>query len=406
VVIHESLAGVEQAREIAAAWLRQMGLELKPSKTRIAHTLREHDGTVGFDFLGWHVQQYRVGYHRCGTLRLGFKTFVTPSPDAQKRHQRALAEVVRCHRTLPQAALIGKLNRVIVGWANYHSAVVAKRVFGRMSTLLYGKLQRWARRRHPRKNARWVADRYWHRWGGRKWVFMSKDGMVLARHDDTPIVRHELVRGHASPYDGDWVYWARRLGAHPETPKRVATLLKRQAGKCARCGLYFRDGALLEVDHILPRFQGGIDAYFNWQLLHRHCHDQKTAADGASRERSQEVPMTRAERGATGPKPACPKTAEEPDASKGARPVLKAGGGRRLPSPSQHLAAARRDGRLVLLRPPPAGPEAAGRGGGDRAGSATGDRAADRPRPTPGRRPGPALQTVGRGIGEDVACVR
>jgi RNA-directed DNA polymerase len=283
VVLHEDEAAIERARDIAAAWLRQIGLELKPSKTRIAHTFREHDGTVGFDFLGFHVQHYRAGYHRCGTLRLGFKTFITPSRDAQKRHQQDLAEVVRRYRTVPQAALIGKLNRLVVGWTNYYSAVVSKRVFSKMSTLLYGKLQRWARRRHPCKSARWIADRYWHQRGGRKWVFMSKDGMVLARHDDTPIVRHELVRGHASPYDGNWVYWARRMGAHPETPKRVAALLKRQRGRCARCGLYFRDGDLPEVDHIIPRSHGGIDAYSNWQLLHAHCHDQKPDTNPAMR---------------------------------------------------------------------------------------------------------------------------
>lgn len=283
VVLHEDRAAIERARDTATAWLRQIGLELKPSKTRVAHTYRERNSTVGFDFLGFHVQQYRVGYHRCGTLRLGFKTFITPSRDAQKRHQRALAEIVRRHRTVPQAALIGRLNRLVVGWANYYSVVVSKRVFSRMSNLLYGKLQRWARRRHPRKTARWIADHYWRQRGGRKWVFMSKDGMVLTRHDDTPIVRHELVRGDASPYDGNWVYWARRMGAHPETPKRVATLLKRQQRRCAHCGLYFRDGDVPEVDHIVPRSQGGIDAYSNWQLLHAHCHDQKSDTHPAMR---------------------------------------------------------------------------------------------------------------------------
>jgi RNA-directed DNA polymerase len=35
----------------------------------------------------------------------------------------------------------------------------------------------------------------------------------------------------------------------------------------------------MEVDHIIPRACGGKDAYHNWQLLHRHCHDRKTAED-------------------------------------------------------------------------------------------------------------------------------
>ena len=34
-----------------------MGLDLKPSKTRITHTLHSHDDNRGFDFLGWHARQ-------------------------------------------------------------------------------------------------------------------------------------------------------------------------------------------------------------------------------------------------------------------------------------------------------------------------------------------------------------
>jgi RNA-directed DNA polymerase len=36
----------------------------------------------------------------------------------------------------------------------------------------------------------------------------------------------------------------------------------------------------MEVDHITPKHLGGIDAYANWQLLHGHCHDAKTAVEG------------------------------------------------------------------------------------------------------------------------------
>jgi RNA-directed DNA polymerase len=56
-------------------------------------------------------------------------------------------------------------------------------------------------------------------------------------------------------------------------------LLKAQHGKCARCGLFFRDSDLLEVDHVVPLSKGGLDRYDNRQLLHRHCHDTKTAGD-------------------------------------------------------------------------------------------------------------------------------
>lgn len=71
------------------------------------------------------------------------------------------------------------------------------------------------------------------------------------------------------------------MGNNPEMPKRVATLLKRQKGKCAHCEMFFRESDVMEVDHTIPKSQGGKDTYVNWQLLHRHCHDTKTANDGS-----------------------------------------------------------------------------------------------------------------------------
>ena len=89
------------------------------------------------------------------------------------------------------------------------------------------------------------------------------------------------VQGTKSPFDGNWIYWTKRQGNHPETPPRMAYLLKRQQGKCVRCHLYLKDGDQVEIDHSIPISLGGTDQLVNLQLLHRHCHDQKTATDGS-----------------------------------------------------------------------------------------------------------------------------
>jgi len=41
VIIHEELAVVQQCQQIITEWLLHLGLELKPSKTRLTHTLTE-----------------------------------------------------------------------------------------------------------------------------------------------------------------------------------------------------------------------------------------------------------------------------------------------------------------------------------------------------------------------------
>jgi RNA-directed DNA polymerase len=55
---------IHQVKEFIARWLHDLGLELKPSKTQITHTLNHYNDTVGFDFLGFQVRQYHVGKTR------------------------------------------------------------------------------------------------------------------------------------------------------------------------------------------------------------------------------------------------------------------------------------------------------------------------------------------------------
>jgi len=283
VILHEDITVVRRCKEIISEWLQGMGLELKPSKTRLAHTLNQHEQEKpGFNFLGFTIQQFPVGkYHS----KQGFKTIITPSKQKQKVHYEQIALVIEAHKATPQAALISQLNPIIRGWANYYATVVSKVAYTDIDDLTYQKLKAWAKRRHPKKNGEWVSKKYWQAIGGDNWVFATrKEGnnpLRLLDHADTPIVRHVKVKGEASPYDGNLIYWSSRMGKNPEMPKRVATLLNKQIGKCTHCELFFREEDVIEVDHIIPKSKGGKDEYNNLQLLHRHCHDTKTANNGS-----------------------------------------------------------------------------------------------------------------------------
>src|SRR5947209_19395465 len=100
VVLHPTLEGVKKAKAVLETWLQDIGLELKPSKTRITHTLHEYQGNVGFDFLGWTVRQFPVGKTHSGRANgysplLGFKTIITPSKHAIKRHNTEVGELIK-----------------------------------------------------------------------------------------------------------------------------------------------------------------------------------------------------------------------------------------------------------------------------------------------------------------------
>ncbi|MDJ1168241.1 group II intron reverse transcriptase/maturase [Roseofilum sp. BLCC_M154] len=307
VVMHKDEQVINDCSLIISDWLAEMGLELKPSKTKITHT---RNGKRDLNFLGFNISQYHVGLHHSGKCKgktLGFKTLIKPNKEKVKAHIKKLGEVIARHKSAPQEALIKELNPIIRGWSNYFSTVVSKEVFSYCDNILYQQLRRWAKRRHPNKSAQWVTNKYWHSEGNRNWVFgvRYEDSFIkLTCHSDTKIVRHVKVKGMKSTYDGDLTYWSSRMGRHPEMPNEKAALLKQQKGKCNYCGQYFRDGDLMEIDHVIPKALGGSNRRDNKQLLHRHCHDRKTAADLISiRDKNRSI--------------------KEPDEVKVSRPVLK-----------------------------------------------------------------------------------
>ena len=292
VVLCSEKSVVQRCRELISEWLLEVGLELKPEKTRLTHTLKSElseDGFAGFYFLGHHIQQFPVGVYRSscnahGTI-LGFNTLITPSAKASKAHQKEIGRLIAKHRSSPQTALIKDLNPVIRGWTSFYTKSDAQTVgeLSKQDYLTYLKLRRWAKRRCG--NIKDGHIKYWTAIGGNNWVFATREGKTnplrLLRHSEFSCSSTDYikVKGDKSPYDGDLVYWSTRRGVHPEMSNRMAYLLKRQKGKCTQCGLTFQEWDVIEDDHIIPRALGGKDEWKNRQLLHRHCHDEKTKHD-------------------------------------------------------------------------------------------------------------------------------
>ncbi|GHP00648.1 group II intron reverse transcriptase/maturase [Reticulibacter mediterranei] len=280
-IFHPTEEGVKKAQTVVESWLREIGLELKPSKTRISHTLTPYQGNIGMDFLGFTIRQSPVGKNRTGTnghgQPLGFKTLITPSKEAIQGQIRKLGAICKKCQGVSQERLIRQLNPVIRGWSNYYRAVVSKMVFSHCDHAVYEMTRAWARRRHPYKNGFWIKDRYWKTDETHKWIFRDQEGPRLRNHSDTVIRRHVKVKGNASPYDGNFWYWSQRLKQHPMLYGKLARLLQKQQGKCRWCELTFRHGDRVEIDHITPKSEGGGDELSNLMAIHRHCHDQRHA---------------------------------------------------------------------------------------------------------------------------------
>jgi RNA-directed DNA polymerase len=146
VILHRDITVVQRCREIISEWLLDMNLELKPSKTRLTHTLIEcEEEKPGFNFLGFTVRQFKVGKYHTGKSTngelLGFKTIITPSKEKLKVHYERVATIIKDRKAAPQKALIRELNPVIRGWSNYYSTVVSKKAYSSQDALMYRSLK-------------------------------------------------------------------------------------------------------------------------------------------------------------------------------------------------------------------------------------------------------------------------
>lgn len=293
VMLHRDKSLVMEAKEEIQNFLAPIGLELSVAKTRMSHTLElkaedttdeGFDGEIGFNFLGFTIKQFKTRHRSAkattGEL-LGYKTLVYPSKKSVNKHQQKLHDVIlKDGKEYNQSTLIKKLNPIIRGWAAYFGVSDGNTTghLGHQDYLMYLKLRHWAKRKTGTSGK---GAKFWSRYKTNKWTFRDKDVLLLTHIEySSPIDSYVKVKGNTSPFAvNEAIYWAKRTQNYPGFTTRVKTLIKKQKGCCKLCNLPFWHGEVMEVDHIIPLALGGKDQYSNLQLLHRHCHDVKTAGD-------------------------------------------------------------------------------------------------------------------------------
>ena len=171
---HEIIALIEE-------FLEPRGLKLSAEKTYVTNI------SDGFTFLGWNFRKYKG------------KLLIKPSKDSQKSVIAKIREVIRKGRAWDQDRLIGTLNPIIRGWAQYHNHAVSSKIFSKLNPIDFNMLLTVAKRRHADKGAWWTIRRYWHIGGTRKYVF-STENQTLERFSNAKIVRHRLAKLDKNPF--------------------------------------------------------------------------------------------------------------------------------------------------------------------------------------------------------------
>jgi len=269
IVTARDKESLEAAQALIQAWMSKRSLELSAEKTVI--TSMED----GFDFLGFNSRHYDG------------KLLIKPSKKKVLAFCKHLGEEIKNLSSVEQEVLIKKLNPILRGFAYYYKGVVSKETFGYIHHRIWQYLWRWAKRRHPNKNSKWIRKRYFKTIKGNRWTFActtsDRQGrdkeLVLYQIASTAIERHTKVKGDASPDDPSLrEYWDKRhqkLGkTRFDKGTKLYTIAKNQGGKCPECGEPLFNGEDIETHHIALVSEGGTDDTENLQHLHRACHKQ------------------------------------------------------------------------------------------------------------------------------------
>ena len=262
-----------EVKPLVERFLATRGLELSQEKTRTTHVAE------GFDFLGQNVRSF------------GGKIIVTPSKKNIQAFKAKVKEIFAKNKTAKQENLIGVLNPVVRGWANYHRAACASKTFASIDSWLWLKAWQWAKRRHPNKSADWIKEKYFVRIGSRSWVLSAevqdaagkRKRVTLAKASDTPIRRHTKIKGDANPFDPQWEpYFEDRLGLKMQGDMKGKAKLLRlwwsQNKRCTLCDQLITKETGWKIHHRVPKCEGGADSFANLVLLHPNCHRQLHAA--------------------------------------------------------------------------------------------------------------------------------
>ncbi len=254
---------------VVATWLQEhAGVELSLEKTKITHI------DEGFNFLGFNIRKY------------GGKLLIKPSKDSKLSILRKVKMVLDLNKTAKVETIIRTLVPLIRGWANYYSTVVSKEVFSYCDYRIHEMLWRWAKRRHPKKSAKWIKARYFVRRGNRDWVFTDGTRDIF-RMNSVPIIRHIKIQGNRSPHrasDSDYFGQRRKRLLLKRLNGFQKKVVEKTDGKCGLCGRliseeHFRKWQQngennIGFHHMIPSHLGGHNTVANVFVIHRWCREQ------------------------------------------------------------------------------------------------------------------------------------
>lgn len=291
IIMHVNKEIIIEAKQILADWLEATSnLKFNEQKTMIRQS------NMGFQFLGHSF----INVQRNGKQRIK----IYPSRESQTKLNKKIRKIIQHNKATSTYELIKILRPITQGWGNYFKYSECSETFQRVDRSIFQKLRAWVFRRDRRNGRQFIKLKYFPEPGiytyndvqhTNKWI-LNGTGMTKTGKKETiflpPIswIKSEKfikVQPMASPYDGNDLYWIKRTAKFGNLAPSKRKLLLQQNGLCKWCNEPILAFDATETDHKTSIASSGKNKYNNLQLLHKHCHINKTVTDGSNNLRNK-----------------------------------------------------------------------------------------------------------------------
>lgn len=212
-------------------FLSQRGLNIKERKTKIVKS------TDGFDFLGWHMKvKSKNKKFVCYPSRSNYEQIIYKIKNTMQDTRFSIKD------------RLSKIKIIYRGWFNYHQ-------YCDMSQINLWSINSWT-------NDYLIKNSNMDRKERVKIVSDIYTGHAYKVNSFKSVIQNK------SPYDNDWLYWAKRRSKQFTGPKLRS--IRFQEFKCKICNCLFRINDTIELHHVDGNNKN--NNVRNLVAVHRSCH--------------------------------------------------------------------------------------------------------------------------------------
>lgn len=235
IFLVQNLGDLQEIEKQVGQWLmKEVGLKLSNAKWRIVSS------TSSFEFLGFQIISIRTVDNK------NYKVKIIPSKESRARILDRIQSIIKSNKAASSYLLIIKLSSKILSWAKYFQYSECREIFSKIDYAIYGQVRAWVFRRKSKglKSRMKLKEKYFP--SGNTYTFRGKNyrnnwvltGQILGKsrkikQNYLPKIswlsstQHIKVKGNASTFDGNNVYWSLRTEWYLGFSTKIENLIRR-----------------------------------------------------------------------------------------------------------------------------------------------------------------------------------